>query len=274
MYGMMLFAYVLIARQKQIAQESLKIAFGNEKSDKEVHKIVRDCLFSIGRNVMDMFYYLSHQDEVEDSVVIEGYEHVEAALKKGKGVVAVIAHFGHFPLMMMYLARQKGIRTSAIMRYARDKKLENFLSQKRKEMHLNTIFAMPRSKCIKDTLYELKHNGLVFIPLDQNFGSGTGVFVDFFGQKAATATGPVVFARKTGAAVLPMFIYRDEDGKHRIVVEPEYKIEELESDEKTIEVSIADLTHTIEKYVRKYPHEWGWMHRRWKSRPQGETLES
>jgi len=113
----------------------------------------------------------------------------------------------------------------------------------------------------------LRQNELLFIPLDQNFGNGGGVFVDFFGQKAATATGPVVFAMRTKAPIVPMFVIRQKDDTHKIMIEPPLKLEELTDDKEMIQRNTAKITQVIERYIRQYPQEWSWMHRRWKSRP-------
>lgn len=105
------------------------------------------------------------------------------------------------------------------------------------------------------------------MPIDQNFGSGGGVYVNFFGQKAATATGPAVFAMRTGAVILPMFIIRQSDDTHKIIVEPPLPIAQKNDEKEAIAVTMAKITDLIEQYIRRYPHEWAWMHRRWKSRP-------
>jgi KDO2-lipid IV(A) lauroyltransferase len=80
----------------------------------------------------------------------------------------------------------------------------------------------------------------------------------------------VVFALRTGAPILPMFIVREQGDRHRIIIEPPLELEKFEDDQQTLRVNITKITDLIEKYVRRYPHEWGWMHRRWKSRPNHE----
>jgi len=167
---------------------------------------------------------------------------------------------------MMYFA-QSGYATNALIRSARDQKLEQFLFEKRKNFGLNTIYAVPRRQCITNSLKVLRNNEILFVPLDQNFGSGRGVFVEFFGQKAATATGPVVFATRTKASILPMFIVRQNADTHKIIIEPPIDMEERNNDQENILANTTKITNLIEKYIRRYPHEWGWMHRRWKSRP-------
>ncbi len=257
-------------KQKRLAQESLHIAFGQEKSPKEIDEIIRRCFDNLGRGMIELLYFMSRPKLVAQKVSFEGRHHLDAAIKKGNGVIAVTAHFGNFPLMMLVCARE-GYKTNAIIRPTRDQDLEKFLLQKRTVAGLKTIYAIPRKQCVAQSLKVLRNKELLFIPLDQNFGSDGGVFVDFFGQQAATATGPIVMARRTQSVILPMFIIRDKDDHHTIIIEPPFEIEEKSSEDETIQFNIAKITKLIENYIRRHPHEWGWMHRRWKSRPAGDT---
>lgn len=260
----------LTIRQRRIAEESLRIAFGNEKSPEEIHQITRQCFANLGLGMVEMLYFMAHPDGTDRKVFFEGKGHLDQALAPGRGVIAVTAHFGNFPLMMLCCARQ-GYKTSAIIRPARDEKLEQYLFRRRRECGLATVYAVPRRECVTTALKALADNHVLFIPLDQNFGSGGGVFVDFFGQKAATATGPVVFARRAKAPIVPMFIVRQKDDTHKIIVEPPLELTQGQDENETVLINTARITQLIEQYIRRYPYEWGWMHRRWKSRPGFET---
>ena len=136
--------------------------------------------------------------------------------------------------------------------------------KKRDQLGIKTIYSQPRKDCVDSSIRSLRNNELVFIPIDQNFGTA-GVFVDFFGRKAATATGPVILAQRTQAALLPCFIVRQEDNTHRIIFEPILELKEGRDPKETIVINIQALTDIIESYIRKYPAQWGWIHRRWKS---------
>jgi len=259
-------SYPLIFRHRKIAKESMDIAFGNTLSLQEKRKIIRKCFKNFGFGMMEMLFFMAHPDQIANYVSMEGRHHVDEALKKGKGVIAVTAHYGNFPLMMYYCA-QAGFSTNSIIRMARDQELAKFLLEKKREAGLKTIYTMPRGECVSNSLKVLRNNEVLFIPIDQNFGAEGGVYVDFFGQKASTATGPVVFALRTGATILPMFIVRNEDNTHTIIVEPPLTIEEKQDEEATVVHNMGRITRIIEQYIRKYPYEWAWMHRRWKTRP-------
>jgi len=258
--------YVFAVRQRRIALESLSMAFGQERSREQIVALAKATFQEMGKGMVELIYFMEHPELVKKKVRIEGKEFLLEAFKEGKGVIGVSAHFGSFPLMLLRLI-QEGIKTSAIIRFARDEKIERYFQSKRQQLGLNTIYSTPRKTCVDNSIRVLRNNEFLFIPLDQNFGSA-GVFVDFFGRQAATATGPIIFALRTGAPILPMFIVRQKDDTHRIIIEPAIHIEEKEDNEATIQHNIARITKIIESYIREYPQEWGWIHRRWKSRPK------
>ena len=253
-------------RQRTIAQESLKIAFGGQKSQPERDGIIRECFENFGRGMIELIYFMEHPRMISSRVFFEGKEFLDEAFQFGRGVIAVSAHFGNFPLMLLKFA-QDGYKTNAIIRPARDQEIERHFFKQRNKLGLNTIYSHPRRECVEASLKALRSNELLFIPLDQNFGSAGGVFVDFFGQKAATATGPVVFAKRTRAPILPMFVVRQKDDTHKVIIDPPLKLEEFADDKEMIQRNTEKITQVIERYIRQYPQEWGWMHRRWKSRP-------
>ena len=262
--------FCFIVKQRRLARESLEIAFGREKTASEIQSIIRRCFYNFGQGMMEMLYFMAHPKEIAQFVSVEGQEHLDQAVKQGRGVIAVTAHFGNFPLMMLYFAHQ-GYPTNAIIRPTRDKKLEKYLFRKRHKHGIKTVYAIPRKECVVNSIKALKNNEVLFIALDQNFGSDGGVFVDFFGQKAATAPGPVIFAKRTDAVILPMFIVRQSDHRHKIIIEPPFSLEMTGEEDQDIQINIGRITTLIEHYIRRYPYEWGWMHRRWKSKDPGDS---
>ncbi len=258
--------YPFIIRHRRIAAESLMTAFGQEKTADEIKSITKKCFRNLGLAMIEMSYYLVHPENVTQMVYMDGKEHLDNALKKGKGAIVVTAHFGNFPLMMFYCAL-RGYKINSIIRPARDEKMEEYLLEKRTAAGINTIYEVPRQQCVSMSLEVLRKNEVLFVPLDQNSGSAGCVFVDFFGQEAATATGPVILSKRTGAPIILMFIVRQDNGMHRIIIEPETTLIDNPDNEQMLHANVHRITQIIEKYIRKYPHEWGWMHRRWKCRP-------
>lgn len=255
--------FVFSSKFRRVAYDNLRRAFGNEKKPREIDRIAIDCFMSLAKSGVEFVYTLGKPV----SYVIKKYElvnksYLDAALSKGKGVILVSAHFGNFPFMIARLACE-GYRTAAIMRPLKDPRVESYLSAERERYGIHTIKSIPRKECVVAAIRSLRSNEVIFLPLDQNFGTG-GVFVDFFGRKAATATGPVVFSQRTGAAIVPCFIVRQKDNSHKIYFEPEFVLKPG-TDEASMVENIQGLTGIIEKYVRAYPAEWSWIHRRWKA---------
>ncbi|MBM3248242.1 MAG: lysophospholipid acyltransferase family protein [Candidatus Omnitrophica bacterium] len=262
--------FVIAGKKRKHALESLNIAFGKEKDSKELKQIALASFEYMARGILELLYLIEHPHLISRKVSIEGKGNLDKAIAEGKGVICVTAHFGNFPLMLFKFACD-GYKTNCIMRIMRDQQVEDIFNKKRTDAGIGTIYSQPRPECINKSLKALRNNELLFIQLDQNFGTG-GVFVDFFGTKAATATGPVIFAMRTGAPILPMFMVRNRDNTHKMIIEPVLHLEEKATREETIVVNVSRITKIIEAYIRKYPEEWGWIHRRWKSRPTKETM--
>jgi len=258
--------YRLVRKPRKIALESLSLAFGKEKSSREIENIARDCFVDMAKSGVELVYLMDRPQLLKKRVKLEGRENLDKALAKGKGVILVSAHFGNFPLMMGKLSLE-GYKIAGIMRPMRDARVEKIFLAKRNRLGVKTVYSQPRKTCVEDSIRSLRNNELLFIPIDQNFGTG-GIFVNFFGRQAATATGPIVLAQRTKAVVLPCFIVRQEDDTHKVVFEPPLILREGETDQETVGINIQKLTDIIESYIRRYPAQWGWMHRRWKSKPK------
>jgi len=277
-YGMVKFltpvvcaiAWMFLRRHRRVAAESQAVAYGEEMSAKERGALVRRNFFNLGHCAIDMVYFSYHGKMLPEKVRFSGLKHIDEALKKKKGVIALTAHFGSFPLMLRRFAAE-GYKVNIVLRNMRDAKLDEHLVNWMRNMHIRPIFAQPRLKCVNSVLRALRNNELVFILLDQNFGGDGRIFVDFFGTPAATAAGPFVFSQRSGAPVIPVFNRRVKDDLYEIMVEPPMTLEQGGTSEETLFFNVEKATKLIEGYIRRYPWEWGWMHRRWKTRPENEV---
>lgn len=265
--------YHLVRSKRATAKESLDIAFGSSLTDQEKEKITRDCFSTLGRSMVELLYFADHPQIIRDKAFFENLHYLQDVMKQGKGAILVSGHFGNFPLMLLRLI-QEGFPMSVILRPTRDQIIEKDFEKLRSGNGLKSIYSLPRKTCVTTTLRTLRNNECVFIACDQNFGMKGGVFVDFFGRRASTPTGPAVFAIRTGAPIVPIFTHRFKDDVHKIIVEKPFYVEIKENDEATIFSCMERITQTIESYVRKYPPEWGWFHRRWKTQPRDVAEEN
>ena len=253
-------------KHRRTAFAGLESAFGKEKSPQERRRIVWECFVFMAKSAGELVYLIHRPYFVRDTVRIKNRQVLDQALKSAKGVILVSAHFGNFPLMLARLSLE-GYKTSVIMRPLKEGRVEEILEAERSRIDIETILSIPRRACVEGAIRSLRKNRSLLIPLDQNFGTG-GVFVNFFGTKAATAIGPVVLAQRTGAAILPCFIIRQKDDTHEIIFEPEIKLEIGLNEDESVTNNIQKITDVIESYIRKYPSQWSWIHRRWKAQPK------
>ncbi len=257
---------LVLFKHRKVAFAGLESALGKEKSRPERKRIVRECFVYMARSAGELFYLIRRPGFAREIVRLRNPEILDKALAAGKGVILVSAHFGNFPLMMVRLSLE-GYKTSVIMRPLKEGRMEEIFEAERARLDIETILSIPRRACVESAIRSLRNNRALLIPLDQNFGT-SGVFVNFFGTKAATATGPIVLAQRTGAAIVPCFIVRGKDDIHDIFFEPAINLERGGSEQEVIIRNIQKITDIIEVYIRRYPSQWSWIHRRWKARPK------
>ncbi len=256
--------FLLSRREKARALSNLSIAFGAEKSSRDILRICRLCFENLGKGLMEFLQFPRlNPENLGRLVSFEGKQNIDEALKKGKGVIMLTAHFGNWELPGASLS-SLGYNVAFIVRPVRHPRLEALVNRNRQSTGAEYI---PRGMSIKKAFWCLRRNGLLGILSDLDTRVD-GVFVDFFGRPAFTARGPVSIALRTGAALVPMFIIRQEDDTHRIVAEKALELKVTGDQEEDIRLNTARFTKIIESYIRKHPEQWIWVHERWKTRPE------
>lgn len=262
----------VVPRVRITAYQQLRRSFP-EKSPKECRRLA---LLSVRNAAKTMLEVLNSfrwtEEELQKSVTVEGIEHLDAALAKGKGVLLLTAHYGNWELMGARLA-QKGYPLAAIAKKLHDPLIELLGMATRSRNGLQVI---PMSSPLK-ALRALKQNMVLAILMDQNAGR-RGIFVPFLWREASTFTGPALFAIKSGAVVLPAFVERDANDHHIGRILPPLEVVRTGDLQRDIYENTVAFTKAIEDQIRRHPEEWFWVHRRWKtdprSAPEGMKLAS
>lgn len=256
-------AYRLATQQRRLAYEHIQQAL--DISDEATLKtIVKKCFTNLGKNIVEfMLLPRMNLKQIEQSVSFEGVEHVENALALGKGAIILTGHFGNWELLAASISTTVSPLTP-IVRELRSPRLNALVSKYREKAGYSTI---DRNTGVRQALRCLRNNNLLGIVSDVDT-SVNGVFVDFFGRPAYTPYGPIAFALKTGAVILPSFIIRQPDNTHQAIIEPPLALERCDDKEKELVINTQKYTKVIESYIRKNPEQWIWMHQRWKTRPE------
>jgi KDO2-lipid IV(A) lauroyltransferase len=259
--------YVLHFRLRQVGMRNLAIAFP-EKSLDERRRILRGVFTSLGRQLAELCQFPRYTAQNVDAVVVyDGLENYERAYARGKGVLFLTAHFGGWELSA-FAHSLHGHWLHVVMRPMDNPYLDRLL-QSYRTMHGNKV--VPKDDFVRGLLAATRAGETVGILMDTNMTPPQGVFVDFFGIPACTASGLARIALRTDAAVVPGFTIWDEAlGKYRLRFDPAIELVRTGDLEADIIANTQKFTKVIEEYVRKYPEQWLWVHRRWKTRPEGE----
>jgi KDO2-lipid IV(A) lauroyltransferase len=259
--------YLLHGKLRRVGMRNLQLAFP-EKSAHERRRILRGEFTSLGRQLAEVCLFPSYtRENVTKIVVYDGFENFERAEARGKGVIYLTAHLGGWELSAFSHSIQ-GHPLHVVMRGMDNPFLDRFITHLR-TMHGNR--AVDKDNFVRGLLSAMKAGETVGILMDTNMTPPQGVFVDFFGIPACTASGLARIALRTDAAVVPGFTIWDRKlRKYRLRFDPALALIRTGDEEADIVANTALFTKVIEQYVRQYPDQWLWVHRRWKTRPAGE----
>jgi KDO2-lipid IV(A) lauroyltransferase len=266
-FGLARVVYLLHVRLRQVGMRNLAMAFP-EKSEAERARILRGEFTSLGRQLAEVCHFPEYTPEnVDEVVVFDGFGNYERAQARGKGVLLFAGHFGGWELSSFVLSMH-GHLMHVLMRGMDNVYLGELILRYR-TMHGNK--AVDKDDFVRGLLSAMKAGEVVGMLIDTNMTPPQGIFVDFFSIPACTASGLARIALRTGAAVVPTFtIWDAELRKYRLRFDPAVELVRTGDLEADIKANTQKFTSIIEDYVRKYPEQWLWVHRRWKTRPPGE----
>lgn len=252
---------------QKTARRNLEIAMP-ELAPEEKDRIVLGTFESLGRHLgfVSHFRKFQHED-VRDIIELVGRENFDEVYPRGKGVLFFTGHFGSWEVFNL-LPPAFGYGMNILVRRIDNPLVEGFVDQMRTRFGSVTL---DKTKSARTMFRVLKKGELLGILADLNVQEKEGVFVDFFGVPASTTTSIAKLALATGAAILPAFaVWEEEKQKYVVYVEPEVKYDPDDNSDEAIQRLTQEITSVVEKFVRRYPEQWLWIHKRWNTRPKGE----
>jgi KDO2-lipid IV(A) lauroyltransferase len=260
-------AWRLLGRLRAVGLRNLKLAFP-EKTDAERRSILRGMYRSLGWQIGEFCKMRGYTAEQAARFIrYEGLEHYLAAKAKGRGVFVLTGHLGAWELSSFFHSLM-GYPMSLVIRRLDNPRVDAFVNDIRC-LHGNRV--IHKDDFARGLLTAMHRGETVGILMDTNMTPPQGVFVPYFGVEACTASGLARVAMKSGAAVLPGFLLWEER-EQRYVLRFGEELELIRTADADADIvgNTALFTATIEAYVRRYPEQWLWVHRRWKTRPEGE----
>jgi Kdo2-lipid IVA lauroyltransferase/acyltransferase len=263
-----LVGYWLDRRHVKIGMKNLSIAFP-DRSEDERRRVLRASYINLGKGAAEYvrlagFFHM----RLRDRVAYDRYHYWKEVMAQhpGKGVVVLSAHFGNFELFAPAHAMhghqiglvhhtQRFLAGDALMTFARER---------------CGVEILRKHSAARAVLKALRTGEMVGVPFDQNAKRSEAVWVPFFGEPAATTSGLARMVAMSGAPVVPAFIVREPDGRHhRIEIQDQIPIQRTGDAEADLVENTARFTKAIENMVRRYPEQFLWTHRRYRTRPRG-----
>jgi KDO2-lipid IV(A) lauroyltransferase len=254
-------------RHTATARENLRAAYGDAMPEAERERVVRACWRHFGRITFDALAF-PHLDgtALNAFLEVEGIENLRDALAQGRGALVFAAHHGNWEAGA-YATARSGVPSEIIVRPMDNPMLNRRLTELRRRAG-NTV--IPKRRAVRESLRALGRGACVAILIDQDAGADA-VFVPFFGRLAATTPTLALLALRTEAPVLPMFTRVKADGTISVHVGSVVPTRPTGDRDADVLRLTAECTAMVERWTRQSPEQWLWMHRRWKTRPPGET---
>jgi Kdo2-lipid IVA lauroyltransferase/acyltransferase len=266
--GLIAFAvYWCFGRLRRVGVRNLQFALP-QLSSKTRRAILRRVYIHLGWQLVEFCRMSRYTPENTQAWMrTEGLEHYLAARARGKGVLIITGHLGAWELSSFYHSLM-GYPMGMVIRRLDNRKLDDYVNNIR---CLHGNFVLSKDEFGRGLMKAMHTGGTVGILMDTNMTPPQGEFVKFFGIDACTGTGLAHVARKTGAAVLPGFMFWEND-EQKYVLRFGEEVAIPHSDDVTADIleGTQRCTAVLESWIRRYPDQWLWIHRRWKTRPDGE----
>ncbi len=256
-----------ISRLRRVGMRNLELALP-ELPPAERKRILRGVYRHLGWQLVEFCRMPGYtRENTVRWIRTEGLENYVQARSRGKGVLVLTGHLGAWELSSFYHSLM-GNPMGMVIRRLDNRRLDEYVNGIRC-MHGNRV--LHKDDFARGLLKAMHAGDTVGILMDTNMTPPQGVFVDFFGRKACTGSGLARVALKTGAAVLPGFmLWEPGEGRYVLHFGPELKFARTGDAEADIAAATQQCNDVLETWIRRYPDQWLWIHRRWKTRPAGE----
>ena len=259
--GILYYRFIKKQRQRAIGQMRAGLAI----SEEEAKKLVKVSFINMATNVFEIFYMPRlNENNFRDYIDIEHLERLTDALAEGHGVVVLTGHIGTWEWLSAAFTLS-GLPVTAIAKPQPNEQYTRVLNDLRATIHVE-IFSRGTSELLA-AARALKQGKILGFLADQDAGPG-GAFIDFLGRPASTPMGPAVFSRKFNAPVIPAFILRQEDGRHRVIVGEALRYEDHGDTDRDLYDFTVRMTRILERVVRENPTQWLWFQKRWNTPPE------
>ncbi|MFP4013897.1 MAG: lysophospholipid acyltransferase family protein [Chitinispirillaceae bacterium] len=262
--------FSLSAKERRRTLNHLRMVYGDCWDEGEIHRTAAGVFPMLGKNLFDALC-LSRMSagQFDRLVTHDSLDEFRVAYEKGRGVVAITGHIGCFEMLLQLIAR-RGFKTFAVGRKLDDPRIDNLVRKLRSGPGMEY---MDRSGSSLNIVRFLKQGRVFGVLVDQDT-KVEGVFASFMGKTAFTPSGPVRLAMKFGIPVFVVTTARQSDGTHRVFISKEVEMENTGEFDKDLVKNVQRVNDLLCETIRRYPRQWVWMHRRWRTKQRKEEKSS
>lgn len=265
--------YIFAAKDRVDVKANLEVIFP-ERTKREIRRIKIKMFRNFAKYLVDFFRLAKLDKEyIKNNLKTENLHYFDQALSSGKGVIVLSGHLGNWELGGAVMALL-GYDFWVVALEHKYKKVNDFFNNQRKNKGIKVI---PFHKAVRQSINILKENKLLALMADRDFTKEGGIVIDFFGKSTSFPKGPAVLSLKTGAAIVPSFMIRNEDDSFTFRVHPpidlflsKEKLQSADTKESFAKISEKDLVELIkrysviiEDYIKKYPDQWFMFRKFW-----------
>jgi len=250
--------WLVLGNYRRLALRNLEIAFGQEKSKRELRRLLRHHFQRLGANLFcSLKIAVMPIDQLAKTVDIENLDAVHRHLRLGRPVVLVLSHLGNWELISQILPRFIGyVRNGTIYQKLGNRFIDEHVRKLRGRAGVEMF---DRKEGFQKAIELLRGGGAIGILSDQHAGD-QGLWTPFFGRLGSTSPLPALLAKRTGAVLIPMALYTNGVARWQLTVEPA-----LETRGESVESLTAKANEIIAHQIRRAPEDWFWVHNRWKT---------
>jgi KDO2-lipid IV(A) lauroyltransferase len=262
------FAYRFCRRPRRVALDNLRHAFP-DKTPEEREAIARECFGTACTVILEMLSCKTLLRDYHELVTVQGFEHVEAAQKAGKPVLFFTGHLASWEALLLICGVLK-LPFTVVARPIANEWIYRHIARTRRR---SGVALFDKHDITRDVLRVLRAKEMIGFAGDQYAGSD-GIFVQFFGRPASTSPAMALFARRTGALIIPAFDHFEPDNTHAPVIHPGFEVAHTEDAQRDLFEATQRMMTLLEQEIRKTPGQWLWMHRKWRPRRAPATSRS
>jgi len=259
--------YWLDRSRRRFIRANIGVVFGGELDDRARDALGRRSCETLAMNILDLLKFdrVVNPENFLQFIEISGLSHLMKSVERGKGTVVVTGHFGNV-FLLRYACYLDIPPRSAVIRRLDNPYLERYLSS---ILNGHDVIVIRPDGALKRMHQLLLQNTITVTLADQKAGGTSrvgrhGIVADFFGIPSQTHVTAPLLARRSGASVIMVFVIRKGPGRYRIEVNEPMKFVHTDDEQADLQQNTRRINRVFEQYIRKYPDQWFWLHRRWK----------